>query len=323
MKLKGLMVSAVVAAAVALPGAAVAGGHNWPEKPIKMIIPFGPGGAADTLGRTVGEAMSKALGQQIVGENVTGAGGTIGVTALANSTADNYTIGVINVSTTVIAPATNSKITYDPLKDFEYVAMLGGAPTVLAVNPGLGIKTLDELLAMAKSANPPMVYGSPGATTMSNLAPAKFFADTGTPVEHIPYKGAAEAVIDAVAGHIPMTGTTLSTARAQLDDGNLIALAISSKQRHPAFPNVPTFAELGFPAVTSLTWFGIGAPAGTDPAVVAKLNAAANAALQMPEVAEKLENLGYVLDVMSPEEFRAYQVSQMEIFGPVAKSVVK
>ena len=125
MKLKGLMVSAVVAAAVALPGAAVAGGHNWPEKPIKMIIPFGPGGAADTLGRTVGEAMSKALGQQIVGENVTGAGGTIGVTALANSTADNYTIGVINVSTTVIAPATNSKITYDPLKDFEYVAMLG------------------------------------------------------------------------------------------------------------------------------------------------------------------------------------------------------
>lgn len=322
MKIKGLMISAVVAASMIVPGAALAGGHSsWPDKPIKMIIPFGPGGAADTLGRTVGEAMSKILGQQIVGENVTGAGGTVGVTALANSAPDNYTIGVINVSTTVIGPATRSNITYDPLKDFEYIAMLGGAPTVLAVNPAQGMKTLDDVVAKAKEGG--MIYGSPGASTMSNLVPAKFFADLGIEVVHVPYKGAAEAVVDAVAGHIPMTGTTLSTARPQLNEGTLIAVAISTKQRHPAFPDVPTFAELGHPAVTSLTWFGIGAPAGTAPDVVAKLNAAANQALQQPEVAEKLENLGYVLDLMTPEEFRAHQINEMALFGPVAASVGK
>ncbi|NBP81529.1 hypothetical protein EBU58_12620 [bacterium] len=147
--------------------------------------------------------------------------------------------------------------------------------------------------------------------------------DQGIEVVHVPYKGAAEAVVDAVAGHIPMTGTTLSTARPQLNEGTLIAVAISTKQRHPAFPDVPTFAELGHPAVTSLTWFGIGAPAGTAPDVVAKLNAAANQALQQPEVAEKLENLGYVLDLMTPEEFRAHQINEMAVFGPVAASVGK
>lgn len=320
MKKTGLMIGAALAASLALPTAALA---DWPERPVRLIVPFGAGGGADTLGRAVAEQLSQTFGQQFVVENVTGAGGTVGVTALANSEPDNYTFGVINVSTHVIAPVTNPNVTYDPLEDFEYVAMLGGAPTVVAVNPSLEITTLEGLVEAARASDGPFPYGSPGTLTMSNLVPAIYFAEIGVEVEHIPYRGAAEAVVDAVAGHIPFTGTTLSTARAQLDEGTLIALAISTAERHPDFPDVPTFAELGHPNLTSLTWFGMAAPAGTDMEIVNRVSEEVNRILQSPALAERLANDGFVLDLMNPEEFRAYQVSQAEIFGPIAATLVE
>jgi tripartite-type tricarboxylate transporter receptor subunit TctC len=319
-------IAGVVAAlgiAASLAPAPVAAQADWPNRPVRVIVPFGAGGAADVLGRSVAQGLSEAFGQQFVVENVTGAGGVIGVTALANATPDNYTFGVINVSTTVIGPATNPNVTYDPNEAFAYVAMLGGAPTVVAVNAGLGITTLDQLVEAARGARPLMAYGSPGTATMSNLVPAAFFLSIGVDVEHIPYQGASQAVTDAVAGHIPFIGTTLSTARAQLDAGTLIPLAISTGERHPDFPDVPTFAELGHADLTSLTWFGFAGPAGVDAEIVNRLNAEVRRILASEEVTARLEAEGFVLLDFSPEEFYQYQLDQMAVFGPVAAELVQ
>jgi tripartite-type tricarboxylate transporter receptor subunit TctC len=318
MNSKGMIATAVLAIATALPTASLA---EWPERPIRMIIPFGPGGGADTLGRTIAEPLAEILGTQIIGENVTGAGGTIGVGTMASSEADDYTIGVVNVSTNVTAPAVRDDLPYDPGTSFEYIAMLGGAPTVIAVNPDTGITSLEELVAAARDADPLMAYGSPGLLTMSNLVPAKYFVDIGVPVEAIPYQGAAEAVVDAVAGHIPFTGTTFSTARPHLDEGTLTALAISTPERVPSYPDVPTFAELGHADLTSITWFGLAAPAGTSPEVVARINEGVNQVLQMPEIVEFLEGQGFVILPMTADEFTSYAAEQLEIWGPIAQSV--
>ena len=314
---------AALGIAASLAPAPLAAQSDWPNRPVRVIVPFGPGGAADVLGRSVAEGLSQAFGQQFVVENVTGAGGVIGVTALANSEPDNYTFGVINVSTTVIGPATNPNVTYDPNEAFAYVAMLGGAPTVVAVNAGLGINTLEELVEAARNARPLMAYGSPGTATMSNLVPAKFFRDIGVEVEHIPYQGASMAVTDAVAGHIPFIGTTLSTARAQIDAGTLVPLAISTGERHPDFPDVPTFAELGHEDLTSLTWFGFAGPAGVDAEVVNRINAEIRAILASDALSERLAAEGFVLLDFSPEEFFQYQLDQLATFGPVAAELVQ
>ena len=317
----GWMAAAAAAGLMAVAGPALSQ-DNWPERPVRVIIPFGPGGGADVLARTVTAPLSEIFGQRFVPENVTGAGGIIRVTALANSEPDNHTIGVLVVSTTVIAPPTNTNITYDPLGDFEYIAFLGGAPVVFAVNPDTGITNLEELFDAIRASERPFAYGTPGLATMNNLVPAVVFSQAGVEVEHIGYQGAAQAVSDAVAGHIPMTSVTLSTGRTAIDSGQLRAIAISTAERHPDFPDVPTFAELGFPDATALTWFGMGAPAGTDPEVVARLSAEINAILEQDDTAEVLANLGFVVMPMTPEEFRAYQEDQMRIFGPVAERVV-
>jgi tripartite-type tricarboxylate transporter receptor subunit TctC len=317
----GWIATAAAAGVMALSGSAAAL-DNWPERPVRVIIPFAPGGGADVLARTVTAPLSEIFGQRFVPENVTGAGGIIGVTTLANAEPDNHTIGVLVVSTTVIAPPTNPNITYDPMGDFEYIAFLGGAPVVFAVNPDTGITTLDELMDAIRASERPFAYGTPGLATMNNLVPAVVFSQAGVEVEHISYQGAAQAVSDTVAGHIPLTSVTLSTGRTAIDSGQLRPIAISTAERHPDFPDLPTFAELGYPDATALTWFGMGAPAGTDPAVVARLNAEINAILDRPETRAVLANLGFEVMLMSPEGFRQYQEDQMRIFGPVAQRVV-
>ena len=320
-KIAGVVAAFGVAASLA--PAPLAAQDDWPNRPVRVIVPFGPGGGADTLARAVTEGLNQMFDQQFVVENVTGAGGVIGVTALANSEPDNYTFGVINVSTQVTGPATNPNVTYDPAEDFAYVAMLGGAPTVIAVNADLGINTLEDLVEAARNASPPMAYGSPGTATMSNLVPALYFRTIGVEVEHLPYQGAAMAVNDAVAGHINFVGVTLSTARPQLDAGTLIPVAISTAERHPDFPDVPTFAELGHPNLTSLTWFGFAGPAGVDEDVVNRLNAEVRGIISSDAVSAQLEGLGFVLLDFSPEEFAEFHREQLETFGPVARDLME
>jgi len=324
MKLSNIAgVVAAIGIAASLAPAPVEAQSDWPNRPVRIIIPFGTGGAADIPGRIVAERLSQVFGQQFVAENVTGAGGIIGATQMVTSDPDNYTFGVVNVSTQVTGPATNPNVTYDPSDDFAYIAMFGGAPTVVAVNAGLGISTLEELVEAARNASPPMAYGSPGTATMSNLVPALYFRTIGVEVEHLPYQGAAMAVGDAVAGHISFVGVTLSTARPQLDAGTLIPLAISTAERHPDFPDVPTFAELGHPDLTSLTWFGFAGPAGVDEDVVNRLNAEVRAIIASEEVTAQLEGLGFVLLDFSPEDFTQFHAEQLATFGPVARDLME
>lgn len=317
---KPSLLAAAMAACVALPTAAAA---EWPDRSVRFIIPFGPAGGGDMLGRFAADALREAFGQPFVPENIPGASTVIGITQLVNSEPDGYTLAVANVSSTVIAPVTNPNVTYDPNEDLTYIAMLAGAPTVIAVNAGLGITTIDELLDAARAASRPFAYGTQGTATMTNLAPTLFFQEVGVEVQHIPYGGAGEAVADAVAGHIQFTAATLSTARAQIDEGTLIPLVISTAERHPDFPDMPTFAEIGYPHLTSAVWWGIVGPAGMDPEVVQQINTAIIAALDEPEVAERHARQGFIYIHMTPEEFLAYQLEQFETFGPVAATMVE
>jgi len=303
---------AALGIAASLAPAPVAAQSDWPDRPVRIIVPFGTGGTPDIVGRSVAEALSQSFGQRFIVENIAGAGGVIGVTSLVNSDPDGYTIGVINVSTTVMAPATNPNVTYDPNTDITYIAMMGGAPSTVAVNAGLGITTLEEL-----------AYGTPGPVTMSNLTPAMYFRDIGVEVEHVPYQTVALAVNDAVAGHISFVGATLAATRAQIDAGTLNLLAIATPERHPDFPDVPTFAELGRPDLTSLTWFGFAGPAGMDTEIVQRLNAEIRRILSSGADAARLEEQGMVLFDFSPDEFFQYQLDQTAIWAPAARALAQ
>jgi tripartite-type tricarboxylate transporter receptor subunit TctC len=318
MKMMKHIAAGALAGLVAATAPAMA--QDWPTQPVKIIVPFGAGGAADTLARTVADELGRSLGQQFIVENVTGAGGIIALTQLAQAAPDGYTFGVNNISTTVIAPFMNDAVTYDPLADFDYVALLGGSPTIWIADPKLGIKTVDELKALVESSSAPVVYGSPGVGTLSHLVAQKFWADTGLAVEHVPYKGADLAMLDVVGGHIPFASGTFSTAKTYVDSGQVVPLAVTLPERDPAYPDIPTFAELGHPELTSTTWFGLIAPAGVDPAVVDKLNAEVNRILDLENVKAILEPQDLKGERLSPAEFRQYQIDQSEVFGPVAKA---
>lgn len=309
-----LAVAGIVAAAA--PAMAQ---DSWPENPVKLIVPYGAGGAADTLARTVGHELSQIFGEQFVVENLTGAGGTIALTELSRSEPDGYTFGINNISTTVIAPVINDAVTYDPIEDFDYVALLGGSPTVFAASAELGIDSIEALAELAKASDRPTGYGSPGNGTLSHLIALDYWAKEGIEMIHFPYKGADAAMLDVVGGHIPFVSSTLSTAKPFLDAGQAVPLAISSPERDPGYPDVPTFAELGYPELTSSTWFGMVAPKGTDPAIIAKLNATINEVLAMPSVIEQLAPRGFQGELLSPEEYLAYQISQTEVFAPIAE----
>lgn len=312
-----IALAAVMAATALSPLSAVAQ-SDWPNKPVRLVVPFGAGGAADTLARLVAEDLSRTLGQQFVVDNVTGAGGIIALNQLVNATPDGYTLGINNVSTTVIAPAFNPNVTYDPDTDFTYVAMLGGSPTVWVTNPELGINSVDDLIEFANNSSNVPGYGSPGAGTLSHLLALKFFADAEIPFEHIAYQGAIAAMLDVVAGHIPMASGTLSTARPQIDAGTLVPIALSTDERDPTLPDVQTFAELGHPELTSTTWFGFVGPAGLPDEIVEKLNVEINRILDLPEVVARLEPEGLIGDRMTADEFAQYQADQYALWGPIA-----
>ncbi len=297
--------------------------QDWPAGPVRMVVPFGAGGAADMLARTVSDELSKSFGQQFIVENVTGAGGIIALSQLAQTKPDGQTFAVNNVSTTVIAPFMNAAVTYDPMKDFDYVALLGGSPTVWVADPKLGLGTVEELKAHAAAASTPLGYGSPGVGTLSHLVAQKFWSDEAVTVEHIPYKGADLAMLDVIGGHIPFASGTFSTAKTYIDNGQVVALAVTLPERDPAYPDIPTFAELGHPELTSITWFGLIAPKGVDPAIIDKMNAEVNRILDLPNVKTILEPQDLKGERLTAAEFAEYQAGQMALFGPLAAAAAE
>jgi tripartite-type tricarboxylate transporter receptor subunit TctC len=292
----------------------------WPAKPVKIIVPFAPGGTADTLGRLVAQKLSEQLKANFIVENRPGAGGAIGSDLAAKAAPDGYTLVVSGIASHVIAPLLPNGTPYDPVSDFTHVALFGGPPAVLAVHPSVQAKDLREFVALAKSKPGALSYGSPGNGTQGQLVAELFKQRAGIDLQHVPYKGAAGAVTDLIAGHIPAVSTTLTTAASQIRAGRARALAISASARLPEFPDIPTYAELGYPELVATVWFSLSGPANLPADIVNRLNAEVNRALELSEVRERLKPEGIVPQRLNAREFSAFVADEMRRWGPVVRA---
>jgi tripartite-type tricarboxylate transporter receptor subunit TctC len=298
--------------------AAPAWAQSWPARPVKIIVPFAPGGTADTLGRLVAQKVGESLKANFVVENRGGAGGALGSDLAAKAAPDGYTLVVSGIASHVIAPLLPQGTPYDPVGDFTHIAMFGGPPAVLAVHPSLEAKDLRQLVALAKAK--PLSYGSPGNGTQGQLVAELFKQRAGIDMQHVPYKGASGAVTDLIAGHIPVISTTLTTAASQIRAGRARALAISAAARLPEFPDVPTYREMGYPDLVATVWFSLSGPANLPDEIVAKLNTEVNRALDLPDVRERLKPEGIVPQRMSAREFSALVAEEVKRWAPVVKA---
>lgn len=287
---------------------------TYPNKPIRIIVPFTPGGSPDVLARTIGQKITETTGAPVVIENVPGAGGTIGADRVAKATADGYTLLMGHVGTLAVAPAVYPNLPYDPIKSFAPVAWVAKVPNVLAVHPSMPANNVAELVKYLK-ANPGKVnFGSGGNGSAAHLAMEYFKLSTQTFVVHVPYRGTAPSVTDAVAGQIQMVFTGAPALVPMVKAGKLRAIAVSSPKRLDLLPDAPTLAESGVKGLENFEadqWYGLVAPAGTPAAVVQKMNQVVNANLSTPEVVARLKSEGATATPTSPEGFA--QLIQREI----------
>jgi tripartite-type tricarboxylate transporter receptor subunit TctC len=290
----------------------------WPERPVRIIAPFAPGGTADTLGRLVAQRLAEQMKGSFVVENRTGAGGAIGSDIVAKAAPDGYTLVVSGIASHVIAPLLPQGTPYDPVRDFTHIALFGGPPAVLAVHPSIEAKDLREFVALAKSK--PLSYGSPGNGTQGQLVAELFKQRAGIALQHVPYKGASAAVSDLIAGHIPSVSTTLTTAATQIRAGRARGLAVSAAARLPEFPDIPTYAEMGYPDLVATVWFSLSGPAGMPAELVNRLNTEVNRALEAPDVRERLKPEGIVPTPMGAKEFGAFVAEELRRWRPVVKA---
>jgi tripartite-type tricarboxylate transporter receptor subunit TctC len=317
------IVAAVAGALLAacLPAAA-ANAQDWPRKPVRIVSPFAAGGSSDTMGRIVAENLSQRMRQQFYVENRGGAGGLIGSALVANSLPDGYTFLISSIGTHVIAPATSANPGYDPIAGFTHVAFVGGPPTVIAVNPALGVRSLAELLALLKRRSEALPYVSPGPGTIGNLI-AEYWAEReSVKLAHVAYKGSGQAITDLIAGHVQMGSMTWTAALGQMQAKTIIPLAVSSTRRMPEFAEVPTLKELGYPDLAVTTWFGFAAPAGLPAEITLRMNQEIGNALDAPAVKDRLVAEGFELEKMSPQEVTAFVRAGFERWGPLAKRLM-
>jgi tripartite-type tricarboxylate transporter receptor subunit TctC len=293
--------------------------QGWPARPVRIVVPFAPGGTADTLGRLVAQKLSEQLKESFVVENRGGAGGVVGSEIVSKAPADGYTFVVSGIASHVIAPLLPQGTPYDPLKDFTHVALFGGPPAVLAVSPSLQVKDLKEFVALAKSQPGKLSYGSPGNGTQGQLVAELFKRLAGIDLLHVPYKGASGAVANLLGGQIAAVSTTLSTAAGQIKSGRAVALALSSAKRLPDYPDIPTFAEQGYPELVATVWFSLSGPANLPPEIVSRLNAEVRRALELPEVRERVRHDGVVPNRMDAAEFTAFVTDELRRWGPVVR----
>jgi tripartite-type tricarboxylate transporter receptor subunit TctC len=299
--------------------AAGAAAQTYPNKPIRLIIPFPPGGATDVLGRTLAQKLSGTLGQPVIVENKPGAGGAIGAEVAAKSVADGYTLLLATNSTHVIGPLLNSKTSYHPQNDFTPIVHLANVPNLLLVNNAVPAKNVRELIALAKAKPGSLNYASSGNGTIVHLTTELFKAQAGVFITHIPYRGTAMAIPDMVGGQIHVLFDSLVSALPHVKEGRLRALAITSLRRSPLAPDVPTVAESGLPGFESNTWFGLYGPKGLAVDQTAKLNAAVNQVLADKDMQERLAKLGADPAGGSAAQFVAVVKQDTEKWGQLIK----
>jgi tripartite-type tricarboxylate transporter receptor subunit TctC len=294
-------------AAIALAAPLAAAAQAWPSRPIRLVVGFAPGGGTDIVARAIAPKVSELLGQQVVIENRAGASGTIAADLVAKSPADGYTLLAGHANSNAIAPHVFSRVPYDPNADFTPITYVGYVPNVLVVNPGVPAKSVEELVALAKDKPGALTYASSGVGSTQHLAGALFNMIAGTSMTHIPYKGSGPAVVDLIAGQVNANFDTMPPVLEHVKAGKLRALAISTPQRLPQLPDVPTFEEKGIKGFDVTNWYSVMGPKGVPPEVVAKLNDAIRRTLADPEVRAKLDPQGVQFGgPQSPEAFRDF-----------------
>ncbi|KQR42845.1 tripartite tricarboxylate transporter substrate binding protein BugE [Acidovorax sp. Leaf160] len=304
----------------AMAAASVAPGMSFAQdKPLRIVIPFPPGGATDIAGRALQEPLQRLLGQTVVVENRAGAGGSIGMAEIARAPADGLTFGVATLSTHGVNPAVYAKLPYDPIKDFVGVTEIVKAPGIVVVNPQvLPVKDFAELVAYLK-ANPGKIsYATPGNGTIGHMWGELFKSSTGTAMVHIPYRGAGPAINDVLGGQVPVYFDQVASSLPHVKAGKLKAMAVSWPARLDVLPDVPTYAELGYKQANEPSWFGLVAPAGTPPAAVLRVQQAVAAALKEPAVRDRLAGQGLYASGTSPADFSQQIVREIDKMKKVA-----
>ncbi|OWT68959.1 MULTISPECIES: tripartite tricarboxylate transporter substrate binding protein [unclassified Achromobacter] len=272
----------------AAQSAAAQSAGNFPDHSIRLIVPFSPGGGNDNVARTVGRRLGEILGQAVVVENKAGAGGTVGAETVARAPADGYTLFLGGVGSHAINPNLRKNLPYDPIKDFAPITLLAQAPMVLVAQPSLHIRTVPELIALARKEPGKLDYASNGNGSSSHLAAVMFATDAKVNLTHVPYKGLAPALTDLLSGQVPLMFSSVVAILPHIKDGSLVPLGVTGPHELASLPGVPTIASQGLPGYETSSWYGILAPAGTPEAIVTKLNTALNQALQDPNIRASL-----------------------------------
>ncbi len=294
-------------------------GQGWPSRPIRFIVPFPPGGGTDVNARIIAPRLSAALGQQVVVENRTGAGGMVGTEVVAKSAPDGYSMVIATIGPIAINQSLYAKMTYDPAKDLAPVTITGEVPNGLVVHPTLPAKTLKDLIALAKQRPRELNYGSSGAGAGDHLAAEMLSVMAGIRMTHVPYKGGPLAMVDLMAGNIQMIFATLATGMPYIRAGRVRTLAVAGAQRFALLPEVPTVAEAGVPGYAIHNWAGVFVAAGTPRPIIDRLNVEIVKALAPPDVRQKLLEMGLVAATNTPDQFASFIQSETVKWAKVVK----
>jgi len=294
---------------------------DYPDRPIRLVVGFPPGGGTDVVSRILSPKLSEDLGQQIVIDNRPGATGTVAAGIVAKSPPDGYVLMMGHVSTQAIAPSVYARLPYDPARDFAAITLTASVPHFIVVHPSLPVKSVKELIALAKANPGKLTYPSAGSGSTPHIAGEMFKTMTGVDLVHVPYKGSGQSLADLLGGHHPVAFDTMPTVAPYIKANRLRALAVTSAKRLAEYPALPTVVEAGVPGYVMTTWYGLFAPAGTPPAIVGKLHAVVNKALKSPDLHERMAGIGADESALtrSPEEFAALVRADIERYARVVK----
>ena len=293
--------------------------QNYPSKPIRFIIPFPPGGPTDLMGRAAGDRLARAFNIQVIADNRAGAGGNIGADLCAKSLPDGYTVCMMTVAQ-VISPSIYKKLAFDPIRDFSHITLMAMMPSLLTVHPALPATTVKDIVALAKTSPGQLTYASTGNGTSPHMLMEMFSAMAGIKMVHVPYKGQAPAAVDQIAGQIQLAFNTAATVLPQVQSGKLKAIAISTRERFPPMPNLPTVDEGGVKGFDGSSWQSVVMPANTPKDIVGKVYQELAVMLKSPDVREKFLAQGAMASGMPPDQFTAFARMEMEKWAKVAKS---
>lgn len=315
------LIAATLSLSTLFSGAVVANENSYPSKPVRLIATYGPGSSIDIIARIIAQSLTEQMGQTVIVENKTGAGGDLGTDFVAKAPPDGYTIGFASAGPITVNPNARKKMPYDPAKDLTPVALVGTGPNVILVNPSLPVKNLQELIAYIK-ANPNKVsYASSGVGTSNHIAGELFQHLSKTKIVHVPYKGNSDAIRDTIGGQIQVVISGVPPILSFVKSGQLRAIAVADSKRSELLPDVPTVAEAGLPGAESVAWYGIVAPAGTPAPILERLNKEIARAVNKPDVKQKFTSMGIAVEAISRKEFGQRMTDESKKFKELFSTI--